>query len=504
MNGFFTGLSALTHPVVLSAMVLLLLNDHVFKRYFPSVLTGKVSDFAGLLFFPLLLSALIGLVEHKPRRAAGWGFALTGLIFGAIKLFPAAAEGANAALGWLLGGNVHITLDPTDLVAMTMLLPAWLIWRRAPTRRYDRRLGYAALVVGTLASAATAPCPPPLLVTRLAQTESVIYAWGGGATFRSDDGGQTWTNSRVVPEPQQTELQTTATLPKTVCEEANPLRCYRVGVKELAVEFSGNGGETWRLDWHIPAGRLAFMNRSRSRILACEREVIGGPFDLLVTPQDRVVVAMGNEGVLTGGTGSWQRVAVGNTSGPTPFRENLFEAPFVVFWEMLASVLIAYVYWIGLTFWAGRQATRGKRVRWLFTLGWGLLFGFLFVVYLFFNTTLMNRTNPEPIFGAFGLGVLLIPPLIWWLASRQVTRPGAFRRAGGSAFGWSLLLLLALAGLMIAWAMGFPPFYWMALTIALAAGIWIGRHGAIQVARQVRALLSQPPQVEDEGKDGAI
>lgn len=489
MSAFFTGLSALTHPAALSAIALLLLNDHVFKHYFPSVLTGKISDFAGLLFFPLLLSALIGLLEKRPRRAAVWGFALTGLVFTALKLHPPAASWASAALSRLLDANVWITPDPTDLLALIMLLPAWRLWGSAPTRQYDRRLGYAALVVGSLASVATSPCPPPMLITRLAQTESVMYAWGNGSIFRSDDSGLTWTISNVVPEPQQTELQTTAPLPKTVCEQANPLRCYRVGVKELAVEFSGDGGKTWRLDWHIPAGRLAFMNRARSGILSCEREVIGGPFDLLIDSNDSVVVAMGNEGVLVGGAGAWQRIAVGRTSGPTPFRKNIFEAPFVVYWEVLASVFIAYAYWISLTFWAGRQATQGKRAGWLFILWWGLLFAFLFVVYLFFDATMMSRVNPELIFGVFGLGVLIIPPLTWWLASRQVTQPAAFRRAGTSAFGWSLALLLAIGVPFLAWVIGFPPFYWMAVVIALAVAIWVGRKGARSVTRQVKAAM---------------
>lgn len=504
MKAFFTGLSALTHPASLSAIALLLLNDHIFKLYYPSALTGKLSDFAGLLFFPLLLSALIGLVEQKPRRAAGWGFALTGLFFAAIKLLPAAAEWAGRSVGWLLGANVQITPDPTDLAALLMLLPAWYLWANASSRQYDRRLGYAALVVGALASVATSPCMPPTLITRLAQTDNVIYAWGSGSIFRSDDGGLTWREGDPVPEAQQEELQTAAVLPVMVCENANPLRCYRVGLRDLAVEFSADGGETWRLDWHIPAGRLTFMNRSRSGLLACEREVIGGPFDLLLNPHNQVVVAMGNEGVLVGSAGSWQRIAVGRTSGPTPFRENNVPAALgVVIWEGLASVLAAYAYWIGLTFWAGRQATKGKRGGWVFALWWGLLFGCLFVVYLFFDATLMNQVEPLLIFGVFGLGVLLIPPLIWWLASRQATRPGAFRRAGASAFGWSLLLLLALGVPFLAWGIGFPPFYWMAAVIALAAGVWTGRHGAVKVARGVRAALPQPDLPQDEGKHAA-
>jgi uncharacterized membrane protein len=108
----------------------------------------------------------------------------------------------------------------------------------------------------------------------------------------------------------------------------------------------------------------------------------------------------------------------------------------------------------------------------------------------------MNRVNPELIFGFFGLAVLLIPPITWWLASRKVTRPAAFRRAGTSAFGWSLVFLLALGVPFIAWAMGFPPYYWLTLLIALGLGIWVGQKGARSVDRLVRESMMPRSVVE--------
>ncbi len=45
----------LLHPVSLASMALLGLNDHVLKGLFPGLITGKLSDFAGLVFFPLVL-----------------------------------------------------------------------------------------------------------------------------------------------------------------------------------------------------------------------------------------------------------------------------------------------------------------------------------------------------------------------------------------------------------------------------------------------------------------
>jgi len=52
----------LGNPGFIIAVLLLVLNDWYLKETCPNVLTGKLSDFAGLFAFPFLLSALF------PRR----------------------------------------------------------------------------------------------------------------------------------------------------------------------------------------------------------------------------------------------------------------------------------------------------------------------------------------------------------------------------------------------------------------------------------------------------
>ncbi|CAM3369093.1 hypothetical protein COSO111634_13305 [Corallococcus soli] len=148
--------SGLLHPLVLGAVVLLVLNDHVFKARWPSWWTGKLSDVAGLAMFPLLLQALWEQALHRrarefrPSRAVLPGaVVLTGLCFAATKL----SEDAGNAWRWALGGvqwpfrmlgavlsgaplphvqpTMH-TVDVTDLITLPALLVAlWLGWRRA-------------------------------------------------------------------------------------------------------------------------------------------------------------------------------------------------------------------------------------------------------------------------------------------------------------------------------------------------------------------------------------
>src|SRR3990170_664811 len=148
-------LTALGHPLSLGAVALLLLNDHVFKQAFPSILTGKLSDFAGLFFFPFLLAVLVGLTGWRARRPRGTEaamaacFAVTAWCFALIKVHPASNVLAVRVLESAMELPVRIVRDPTDLIALAALWPAWRLWRSVAGRR-------------------TAASPPSLLALGLA------------------------------------------------------------------------------------------------------------------------------------------------------------------------------------------------------------------------------------------------------------------------------------------------------------------------------------------------
>lgn len=136
------------HPLldsrVLLAVVVLLVNDHLLKRAWPGFVTGKLSDFAGMFFFPWFLHAAWVVTfgwpqsEAASRRLLWVCIAVTGSVFSAIQLLPVAAEayvGIMLALHELglgvlskcapsLAGGPPIvghTMDPTDLLALPML-----------------------------------------------------------------------------------------------------------------------------------------------------------------------------------------------------------------------------------------------------------------------------------------------------------------------------------------------------------------------------------------------
>ncbi len=146
---------AILHPLALASIALLLVNDHLLKQAWPGVVTGKLSDAAGLVFFPLLLvggwevgHAALRLPWRSGRRAAIVGVMLTGVVFSAVKTLPAARDAWAFALGalqWVVAlpgaaaqGSVlpiravATVSDPTDMVALPALLVAyWILARRA-------------------------------------------------------------------------------------------------------------------------------------------------------------------------------------------------------------------------------------------------------------------------------------------------------------------------------------------------------------------------------------
>ena len=142
MDTLHIALRCLRHPATLVSIGLLLLNDHVLKAAAPSPLTGKLSDFAGLSFFPFVLAAALSLISDRVRvsaRAAGaLAFALTGVWFALTKTSPWANALTEAALSRVLGFPARVVLDPGDALALLMLYPAWRLWINVLTREPAR------------------------------------------------------------------------------------------------------------------------------------------------------------------------------------------------------------------------------------------------------------------------------------------------------------------------------------------------------------------------------
>jgi hypothetical protein len=127
------------------------MNDWLLKTHCPCFLTGKLSDFAGILFFPLLLTALadtlalaFNLVASRlgsrkslnPSLTTGKLLAAigcTGILFTLVKLNAGCRNALVACMG-AIGMPSAISADATDLAALMMLPGAYLVGKAVMKR----------------------------------------------------------------------------------------------------------------------------------------------------------------------------------------------------------------------------------------------------------------------------------------------------------------------------------------------------------------------------------
>jgi hypothetical protein len=141
----YTAHAGTSHPLCLTAVGVLLVNDHLLKAAWPGVLTGKLSDVAWLVVAPVVTAALLARSGMGPLSSQRLALSGVGFVFVLLQLWPALGE----AWGVLSGG--HHVADGADLLALPALLLARLCWTTrssGPERRW-------ALPVAALACLAT-------------------------------------------------------------------------------------------------------------------------------------------------------------------------------------------------------------------------------------------------------------------------------------------------------------------------------------------------------------
>ena len=140
-------LESLASPVFIAALALLVVNDFALKPLFHNVITGKLSDFAGLF----ALTFFVGTLWPQHRRLAACVIAIA-FTFWKTSYAEPLIEAWNAVAPFAVGR----TVDLTDLVALPMIpLAVWL----APRLRQwplPRALQISLAVLAPLAFTATA------------------------------------------------------------------------------------------------------------------------------------------------------------------------------------------------------------------------------------------------------------------------------------------------------------------------------------------------------------
>jgi hypothetical protein len=249
--GYENSLVCLEHPLTLLSIAVLLINDHVLKLYFPSWLTGKLSDFAGLFFFPFIVAAGLGLLLFRskiPQRLIGqFAFSIVAVWFLLLKTVPVANILTSQFASSLIGSPSQFILDPTDLIALVALLPAWALWNRPKPKTKPKPFAYAALSIGVIASIASSP--PQIILQIVTNLEyykdGIVYAGDRESYGKNSypvaislDGGLNWDKDfdRLNIDEKSRPIKQ--------CGHIYPDICYQVTFFRDFMESLDNG-ETW-------------------------------------------------------------------------------------------------------------------------------------------------------------------------------------------------------------------------------------------------------------------
>jgi hypothetical protein len=247
-QNFQNSLRCMQHPATWISIVLLLINDHMLKNMYPSWLTGKLSDFAGIFFLPFIVAAGLSVFPAKlnltTRQTGQIAFGVVATWFVLLKTFwPVNYMTAHIASN-ALGFPVKFSLDATDLISLCMLIPAWVLWEQVNLKT-PTRAAYAMLLLGSLAAIATSP--PYFGVTKVTNLEyyrdGIVYAADKEVTdnenyypvAKSLDGGLTWEEA-----PQISNIEERG-LPIKHCSHLHPEICYQLTKTGRLQELSSDG-----------------------------------------------------------------------------------------------------------------------------------------------------------------------------------------------------------------------------------------------------------------------
>lgn len=493
----------LAHPLTVGATAVLLLNDHVLKQAWPGLVTGKLSDVAGLVAAPPALGLLLGLFLTG-RIGAAAAVVLTGAGFAVVKLTPAGAEIASSAWSVVNGPSV-ILADPSDLVALPALGLAWWVWRRVATApplsdslafrlRVMVTVPFAVLAItATSAPADTLPSVGSVRGPDEGETGAQVVIEAGGRLYGSRSGVDDWTLlSEVPPSGPRPERRIEA------CVPGDAAHCYKVrgggdldpfetpprGGRLLGVDETTDAGRTWHTAWEVPAARWPFVLRQHpfpggvnrlekvASVAVLVRAVPGG---------HEVIVANGVEGLaVRGADGAWRRVPVVVTATGLDIRP----VPLTGFGRAIgdeisdATLITLLALLIGMSVAAGRARAR---------LGYGLTVvgppALLLVLAVPIIGTVAFLSGSS---GSTALWLVIAVCLVGAGAGLTFTQQVLRRSRTAVVTAAAVLTGLAFTGPVLGWTVGYPQERDAAvdlglilaagcLVVVVAAGWWAGR-----------------------------
>lgn len=146
----------LLQPWALMSVAVVLINDHVLKATFGNMLTGKISDIAGVFLFPILLLSVLEVVRRDLLGGAAvtWAVAVTGIGFTAVKLIQPAGDTYEYTIGALryvargFTGDfapILVYRDASDLWVLPILIGSYVVISRSRTRAPEGAFEHKAI-----------------------------------------------------------------------------------------------------------------------------------------------------------------------------------------------------------------------------------------------------------------------------------------------------------------------------------------------------------------------
>jgi hypothetical protein len=310
-------LHALSHPITLAAVGVLLLNDHVLRRWWPSWMTGKLGDVAWLAFFPLIMALAFALivparVKARDQVVAGLAFGFTALLFALGKTVPAVHALIVAVLGAILRMPIGLRLDPTDLITLPALWIGWRVWwmERGVLPRVVTRRGWAVMALGAMATMANSPTPLSFGITCLLANPNgslIAATQDSDDHFVSKDGGWTWGTTIQYRGSYPSQCPDSRSGEAWSLHDPDNTDTVYLFAPDQGVLRSVDGGEHWQVDLSTT------LSEAQQQYYYQDWSSTGGPYDALFEPASGdLLVAMGVEGIARRtDAGKWVWIDVG-------------------------------------------------------------------------------------------------------------------------------------------------------------------------------------------------
>ena len=343
---FENSLACLQHPLTLLSIAVLLLNDHVLKIVSPSWLTGKLSDFAGLFFFPFIVAAGLSLFLSKFNlsrarigQIAFWWVAVWFVLL-KTSLLVNSLTAQFASL--FIGAPTRLILDPTDLIALVSMWPSWMMWKQT---RYIKltRFSYVALSIGALAAIATSPPVPPFdnIVALAYQEKDALFVKGSlpDQFSQSTDNGRTWMALYSLPNLERAEKAFNERQAQVeVCDPIMLGTCYKIEGKDQVL-ISNDDGTSWQVAWEILPDRREYVTRISGNMET---------HDLMIVEYHDsryLFVAAGRYGVLRKQLpdGEWTPLAVEEAEPVQVMASDFLSAIYITNKELIIWVVVSYL-----------------------------------------------------------------------------------------------------------------------------------------------------------------